>query len=406
MQAGDTRRNACTRPPIRNELVISSRDRILATHVGSLPRNPVLTDLLIRREAGERIDSGALASEMDKAVADIVERQRSAGIDIGNDGEQQRVGFQTYVPERMSGFGGESKRPRPRDLNEFPEIAEMQRLRFPNRSRNRNAPQAIADVKYLGTAPIEAELARVARAASGKFAEMFMTAASPGIIATTMINAHYDSYEKYLDALAREMKPEYRAIHEAGLILQIDAPDLAMSRTVNFQEQSDAEFQNICEIQVDAINKGIEGLPRDRVRLHCCWGNYDGPHLHDIPLEKVLPIFLKARVGALSIEFANPRHAHEYEVLRRIPLPKDMILIPGVIESTSNIVEHPEVVARRIEEAVAAVGDRERVIASTDCGFGTFAGREYVASQVVWKKLEALRAGADIASERLWGRNI
>jgi 5-methyltetrahydropteroyltriglutamate--homocysteine methyltransferase len=340
---------------------------------------------------------------MDQAVADVVERQRLAGIDIGNDGEQQRVGFQTYVPERMSGFGGESQRPRPRDLVEFPELAEMQRLRFPNRSRNRNAPQAVADVKYLGTAAIEAELARFKRQAGGNFAESFMTAASPGIIATTMINAYYDSYEAYLFALAREMKAEYRAIHDAGLILQIDAPDLAMSRTVNFQNQSDTEFQKICAIQVDAINNGIDGIPRDRVRLHCCWGNYDGPHLHDISLEKVLPILLEVHVGALSIEFANPRHAHEYDVLKRIPLPKDMILIPGVIESTSNIVEHPEVVARRIEEAVAAVGDRERVIASTDCGFGTFAGREYVVSQVVWKKFESLRAGANIASARLWG---
>jgi 5-methyltetrahydropteroyltriglutamate--homocysteine methyltransferase len=384
--------------------MILSRDRILTTHVGSLPRNPVLTDLLVRREAGDRIDRETLAAEMDKAVADVVERQCVAGLDVGNDGEQQRVGFQTYVPERMSGFGGESKRPRPRDLNEFPEIAEMQRLRFPNRSRNRNAPEAVAELKYLDVAPIKAELARFKRQAGDRFVETFMTAPSPGIIATTMINAYYDSYESYLRALAREMKAEYRAIHDAGLVLQIDAPDLAMSRSVNFQHQSDAEFQAICETQVHAINAGIEGIPREWVRLHCCWGNYDGPHLHDIPLEKVLPIFLKANVGALSIEFANPRHAHEYDVLKKIPLPKDMILIPGVIESTSNIVEHPEVVARRIEEAVAAVGDRERVVASTDCGFGTFAGREYVVSAVVWKKLEALRAGADIASARLWGK--
>jgi 5-methyltetrahydropteroyltriglutamate--homocysteine methyltransferase len=364
----------------------------------------VLTDLLVRREAGDRVDPEALAAEMDKAVADVVERQCVAAIDIGNDGEQQRVGFQTYVPERMSGFGGESKRPRPRDLNEFPEIAEMQRLRFPNRSRNRNAPEAVAELKYLDVAPIKAELARFKRQAGDRFAETFMTAPSPGIIATTMINAYYDSYESYLRALAREMKAEYRAIHDAGLVLQIDAPDLAMSRTVNFQDQSDVEFQRICEIQVEAINAGIEGIPRERVRLHCCWGNYDGPHLYDIPLEKVLPIFLKADVGALSIEFANPRHAHEYDVLKKIPLPKDMILVPGVIESTSNIVEHPEVVARRIEEAVAATGDRERVVASTGCGFGTFAGREYVVSAVVWKKLEALRAGADLASTRLWGK--
>ena len=384
--------------------MILSRDRILTTHVGSLPRNEVLTDLLVRREASQSIDGATMAAEMDKGVAEVVERQRAAGIDIGNDGEQQRVGFQTYVPQRMSGFGGESKRPRTRDLNEFPELVELMKLRFPKRANSHNAPQAIADVKYLDDAPIKDELSRFKRIAGSHFAETFMTAASPGIIATTMINAHYDSHEAYLMALAREMKIEYRAIHDAGVVLQIDAPDLAMSRTINFQEKSDAEFQKICELQVEAINNGIEGIPRDRVRLHCCWGNWDGPHLFDIALEKVLPIFLQANVGALSIEFANPRHAHEYEVLQRIPLPKDMILIPGVIESTSNFVEHPEVVARRSQEAVAAVGDRERVVASTDCGFGTFAGREYVISGAVWKKLEALRAGADIASARLWGK--
>jgi 5-methyltetrahydropteroyltriglutamate--homocysteine methyltransferase len=385
--------------------MISSRDRILTTHVGSLPRNDVLTDLLIRREAGEAIDAKKLAEEMDKGVAEIVERQRAAGIDIGNDGEQQRVGFQTYVPQRMSGFGGESKRPMGRDLREFPELIEIQKRRFPYRSKGQNAPEAVAEVKYLDTGPIKEEIARFKKHAAGKFTETFMTAASPGIIATTMLNAYYDSYEAYLMALAREMGKEYRAIHEAGLILQIDAPDLAMARVINFQEKSDAEFQKICETQVAAINKGIEGIPRERVRLHVCWGNWEGPHIFDIALEKVLPIFLKGNVGALSIEFANPRHAHEYPVLKRIPLPKDMILIPGVVESTSNFVEHPELIARRIEEAVSAVGDRERVIASTDCGFGTFAGREWVIAPVVWKKLEALRAGADIASSRLWGKS-
>ncbi len=383
-----------------------SRDRILTTHVGSLPRNDVLTDLLIRREAGEKIDAKKLAAEMDSAVADVAERQRAAGIDIGNDGEQQRVGFQTYVPERMSGFGGESKRPMGRDLIEFPELIEVQKRRFPRRGKGQNAPQAVAELKYLDTAGIKGEIARFKKQAGAKFSEMFMTAASPGIIATTMLNAYYDSYESYLKAIAREMRHEYRAIHEGGLILQIDAPDLAMSRTINFQDKTDAEFQKICEAQLDAINQGIEGIPRDRVRLHCCWGNWEGPHIHDIALELVLPIYLKANVGALSLEFANPRHAHEYSVLKKIPVPKDLILIPGVIETTSNFVEHPELVARRIEEAVSVVGDRERIIASTDCGFGTFAGREWVIAPVVWKKLESLRQGADIASRRLWGKKV
>jgi 5-methyltetrahydropteroyltriglutamate--homocysteine methyltransferase len=386
--------------------MISSRDRILTTHVGSLPRNEVLTELLIRREAGESFDPGELAAEMDKAVQEVVGRQAAAGIDIGNDGEQQRVGFQTYVPQRMSGFGGESKRPMGRDLVEFPELIEMQRRRFPRRGKGQNAPEAIADVKYLDTGPIKEEIARFKRCSEGKFAERFMTAPSPGIIATTMLNAYYPSYQAYLEALAREMANEYRAIHEAGLLLQIDAPDLAMARVINFQDKSDAEFLKICETQLAAINQGISGIPRDRVRLHVCWGNWEGPHIFDIALEQVLPILTKANVGALSLEFANPRHAHEYEVLRRMPLPKDMLLVCGVIESTSNFVEHPEVVARRIQEAVAAVGERERVIASTDCGFGTFAGREWVIAPVVWKKLEALRQGADLASARLWGRKV
>jgi 5-methyltetrahydropteroyltriglutamate--homocysteine methyltransferase len=385
--------------------MILSRDRILTTHVGSLPRSQVLSDLLIRREAGETIDKAQLDAEIDKSVQQVVALQATAGIDIGNDGEQPRVGFQTYVPQRMSGFGGQSRRPRNRDLVEFPELVEMQRLRFPSRGRSANAPAAVGDVRYLDTGPVQEDIARLKKAAQGHFAEGFMTAASPGIIATTLMNQHYASDNDYLDALAREMATEYRAIHDGGLIVQIDAPDLAMARTINFQDKSDAEFVAICERHVAAINDGIAGIPPDRVRLHVCWGNWDGPHLFDIALATVLPALLQAHVGALSIEFANPRHAHEYDVLKRIPLPKDMILIPGVIESTSNYVEHPELVARRIEEAVAAVGDRERVIASTDCGFGTFAGREYVVAAVAWKKLEALRAGADIASRRLWGKS-
>ena len=233
-----------------------------------------------------------------------------------------------------------------------------------------------------------------------------MTAASPGIIASTMLNAYYPSQEAYLEAIAREMKKEYQAIHKAGLILQIDAPDLAMDRTMFYRDQSDSEFAKTAEMLVAMINKGIEGIPRERVRLHVCYGNWEGPHIHDIPLVRILPALYQARVGALSIEFSNPRHAHEYSALKQAPFPKDMILIPGVVESTSNFVEHPEVVARRIEEAVAAVGDRERVIASTDCGFGTFTGREWVIEPAVWLKLKSIREGADIASARLWGKKV
>jgi 5-methyltetrahydropteroyltriglutamate--homocysteine methyltransferase len=219
-----------------------------------------------------------------------------------------------------------------------------------------------------------------------------------------MLDAYYGSQDKYLTALSREMKNEYQTIHKAGLILQIDAPDLAMDRTMMYRDLDDAGFVKAVQRHVAAINEGIDGIPRDRVRLHICYGNWEGPHIHDIPLEKILPALYEAQVGALSIEFSNPRHAHEYDALKKHPLPKDMVLIPGVIETTSNFVEHPEVVARRIEEAVRVVGERERVIASTDCGFGTFTNREWVIEPAVWLKLGALRQGADIASARLWGR--
>lgn len=380
-------------------------DRILTTHVGSLPRGESLATLLLQREAGETVHQHALDVEMERAVHYVVQQQKAAGIDIANDGEQQRVGFQTYVPQRMSGFSGESKRPRPRDFNEFPELMEDYARRFPNRGRSHSAPEARAELHYLDTSAIEHEIARLQRNVqeAGGFVDTFMTAPSPGIISTTMLNAYYDSPESYLDALAREMRNEYLAIHKAGLILQIDAPDLAMDRTMYYQDRSDAEFIAAAEMHVAALNKAIAGIPRDRVRLHCCWGNWEGPHLHDVPLSQILPVLYQANVGALSIEFANPRHQHEYAALRAHPLPSHMVLIPGVIDSTTNFVEHPEVVANRIETAVAMLGDRERVIAGCDCGFGTFSGREWVLERIVWRKLRSLREGAGIASARLWG---
>jgi 5-methyltetrahydropteroyltriglutamate--homocysteine methyltransferase len=386
--------------------MIFSRDRILTTHVGSLPRNEKLSDLLVRQEAGEKFDAKEMAAEMDRAVRHVVDKQVSAGIDIGNDGEQQRVGFQTYVPQRMSGFGGVSKRRRGREFEEFPELVANLTRRFPQVSKQQNAPECQAELKYLDIKPIESEIARFKTIAGAKFSEQFMTAPSPGIISSTMLNAFYDSHDAYLAAIAREMKNEYQAIHRAGLILQIDAPDLAMDRTMLYRDLSDAEFVKAVERHVAAINAGIEGIPRDRVRLHICYGNWEGPHIHDVPLGTILPSLYQANVGALSIEFSNPRHAHEYAALKKHPLPKDMLLIPGVVETTSNFVEHPEVVARRIEEAVRVVGERERVIASTDCGFGTFTNREWVIEPAVWLKLRAIREGADIASRRLWGRKV
>jgi 5-methyltetrahydropteroyltriglutamate--homocysteine methyltransferase len=385
--------------------MVISRDRILVTHVGSLPRNEELSDLLIRREEGKSVEQAHLSEAMDRSVQHVVEKQASAGVDVGNDGEQQRVGFQTYVAQRMSGFAGESKRRRGRDYEEFPELTAVLMQRFPKRSRMQNAPEAQKDLQYLGSSILAEEIQRLKRAvsASGAFKECFMTAPSPGIISSTMMNAYYDSQESYLLALAREMSKEYRAICEAGFLLQVDAPDLAMDRAMFFRDLSDSQFVAAIERNIAALNRGIEGIPRDRIRLHCCWGNWDGPHVFDVALDLVLPVLYQANVGALSIEFANPRHQHEYAALRRNRLPDHMVLIPGCVETTSNIVEHPEVVARRIEEAVAVVGDRERVIAGSDCGFGTFTGREWVIEPAVWLKLKSLRQGADIASAKLWG---
>ena len=381
-----------------------SRDRILTSHVGSLPRNAVLTDLLIRDEAGERVDPAELARQSEAAVRHVVGQQAAAGVDVVNDGEQPRVGFQTYVAQRMKGFGGESVRPRPQDYADFPDFAKQMRQRFPRRSKVSNAPQAIAEVVYDDLSAAEQEC-RMFRDALGsletKPVDAFMTAASPGVIATTLLNAHYDSHEAYVFALARQMRPEYELIAR-DFLLQIDAPDLAMERTMLFQDVSDAEFLKIAELHVAALNEAVANIPRDRIRLHCCWGNWEGPHNHDIPLGEVLPVLYQARVGALSLEFANPRHQHEYAALKKAKLPPEFVLLPGVIDSTTNYVEHPEVVANRICEAVDAVGDRSRVIACSDCGFGTFAGNEFVAEDVVWAKLRSCREGADIATRRLW----
>ena len=384
--------------------MILSRDRILTTHVGSLPRNDKLSDLLVKQEQKQPYDKAEMDRELDAAVTHVVGKQASCGIDVGNDGEQQRVGFQTYVPQRMSGFGGVSNRRRGREFEEFPALINQLKMRFPHVSKQQNAPEAQADIKYLDIKPLENEIARFKRIGTGKFAEMFMTAPSPGIISSTMLNAFYKDHDAYLDAIAREMKNEYQAIHKAGLLLQIDAPDLAMDRTMFYRDLSDAEFAKRMEKHIAVINDGIAGIPRDRVRLHVCYGNWEGPHIHDIGLAKILPVLYQAKVGALSIEFSNPRHAHEYMAFKQHPLPNDMILCPGVIETTSNFVEHPEVVARRITDAVTAVGDKERVIASTDCGFGTFTNREWVIEDAVWLKLRALRDGADLASQRLWGK--
>jgi 5-methyltetrahydropteroyltriglutamate--homocysteine methyltransferase len=382
-----------------------SEHRILTTHTGSLPRTPALRDLLVRQDRGEAVDAVQLAGEAEAAVRHVVGKQLEAGIDVGNDGEQPRVGFSTYPARRMRGFGGASKRRLARDIAEHPDYAARLSRQRAGAARINDAPQAVAEVAYtdLGEATAECELFRRSLPPGGpEFAEPFMTAASPGVIATIMLDAHYGSHERYVRALAREMRKEYALIVDRGFVLQLDCPDLAMERARFFQDETLDGFLGAVALHVDAINEAVTDIPRDRIRLHLCWGNYDGPHTHDVPLEPLLPIVYRARVGALSLPLASPRHQHELKAFRRHPLPDELLLIPGVIDSTTNVVEHPEVVADRITAAVEAVGDRTRVLAGVDCGFGTFAGSMLVEESVVWTKLRTLREGADLASQRLW----
>jgi 5-methyltetrahydropteroyltriglutamate--homocysteine methyltransferase len=382
-----------------------SDERILTTHVGSLPRSDRLLELLVRLNDGEHVDCGEFRRQVARDLDDVVRRQLAAGIDVGNDGEQPRESFFTYVQHRMSGFGGQSQRPIMRDIVEYPSFAEM-KLRDLSRTMVNllAAPKAVGEVRHIDREPIDAECAeflRLLRGAPRQFAEAFATAAAPGIIASAMLNEHYASYRDYVMAVAEALRVEYAAIVSHGLLLQIDAPDLAMERHTTYADRPLAEFLDYVDLNVAAINHALGAVPPDRVRLHVCWGNYEGPHDHDVPLDDLLDRLYVAQVGALVLSGANPRHEHEYKTLRRHPLPKHWLLIAGVIDTTTNYVEHPELVADRLERVADAVGDPRRVLAGTDCGFDTAAGLGEVAEEVVWKKLEALRAGADLATRRL-----
>jgi 5-methyltetrahydropteroyltriglutamate--homocysteine methyltransferase len=387
-----------------------SRSRILATHAGSLPRTRELVELFVRKSRHEPVDEAALALAVDEAVGAVVGGQLDAGIDVGNNGEQPRESFFTYVQHRMSGFGGESQRPIMRDIVRYPSFLQ---LKLPDFGRTMvslmNAPRAVGPVHYVDRRPLERECAAfhqvrtVEEALRGRsFVEAFMTAPSPGIVACAMENAHYETFEAYVRALAEALRVEYEAVVGEGFVLQIDAPDLAMERHTLFGDRPLEDFLAFVDVAVEAINLALANVPPDRVRLHVCWGNYEGPHDCDVALEEVLPRLARARVGGLVLSMANPRHAHEHSVLARLPLPPDRLLVAGVIDTTTNYVEHPEVVAERIERAVAAVGDPTRVLAGTDCGFDTAAGLGEVAAEVVWEKLRALADGAALASRRLF----
>jgi 5-methyltetrahydropteroyltriglutamate--homocysteine methyltransferase len=378
--------------------MLTSDERILITHTGSLPRPRELAAFHGRRSKGDSVDRAAFEQAVEEATAGVVAAQLEAGIDIGNDGEQGRESFVTYVQHRMSGFGGSTRRPQKRDLLEHPDFMEL----TANRHGQVNlmaTPAAISDVSYRGRAEVEAECARLSTA---PFVETFMTAASPGIVAAVMENRHYRSMEGYLKALSDALRNEYRCIVGSGLLLQIDAPDLALERHQLFGDRSLAEFMSWAELAVDAINHALIGIDPGRVRLHVCWGNYEGPHTHDVPLDALLPVLYQTKVGCLVLSMANPRHAHETSCFERRPLPDDWILVAGVIDTTTNYVEHPEVVAERLARVSAAVGDPRRVVAGTDCGFDTSAGIGDIAPSVVWEKLRALKAGADLATARLF----
>ncbi|MDP7539424.1 MAG: methionine synthase [Alphaproteobacteria bacterium] len=377
-----------------------SDERFLVTHMGSLPRGPVLTEMLLEQDKGGWPDPAAFQAAVDEATHAVVTAQAKAGIDVANDGEMPRISFSTYVARRMHGYGGASDRPITLDMKNFPIWRQWVADHNLRRARLWDAPQAQGEIAYDG----EAQLAQECNAFERAFAETFMTAASPGIVATTMLNAHYDSYDAYLTALSCELKKEYDAIVARGYLLQIDAPDLAMERATFFQGHTLAEFQGFVARHIVAINEATADIPRGKIRLHACWGNRNSPHVHDVACADVLPLMVEARVGAICLPFANPRHAHEVEVLSTSGLPPDMLVIPGLIDTTTNYVEHPEWVAERLERVVAAVGDRERVLAGTDCGFSTLAGDAFVAEDVVWAKLAALSEGAAIASKRMWGR--
>jgi 5-methyltetrahydropteroyltriglutamate--homocysteine methyltransferase len=384
-----------------------SEQRIMTTHSGSLPRPKDLVEMQVRLSRREPVDRPALEAAIERSTRHVIAKQLEAGIDIGNDGEQARESFFTYVQHRMSGFGGQSVRPIMKDIIQYPSFLE---LKLPDFSRTMvsliNAPKAIGEVRYVDRSALEKECGdfrRIAGEQPSQFIESFMTAASPGIVASAMLNDYYERYEDYVAAAADALQTEYEYIAMQGLVLQIDCPDLAMERHTSFADRDIDAFLQFIDVNIAALNRAIAPVPRDRVRMHVCWGNYEGPHHLDIPLNEILPRLYRANVGALVLSMANPRHAHEHRCFTRYPLPAEMILVAGVIDPTTNYVEHPEVVADRIELAARAVGDPRRVLAGTDCGFDTAAGLGTVAEEVVWEKLKALRAGADIATRRLFG---
>jgi 5-methyltetrahydropteroyltriglutamate--homocysteine methyltransferase len=371
---------------------------ILTTHVGSLPRGPELVPLLLARDHGRPYDAAAFERLVQAAVEAAVAQQQAAGVSIVSDGELGKVGYSTYITERLSGFGGHVERKPALDLAALPEL--RRKLAAIMGAQEFVRASCVGPVRLVNLEPCHEDIRRFTRALAGRGVRGFMNAASPGLITAFQPNAFYPSHEAYLADLVSAMRPEYTAIAASGLLLQLDCPDLAMARHTGFQDLSEGQFLKVAAANVEALNAATADIPPDKMRMHVCWGNYEGPHDHDIPLERVLDIILRARPATILFEAANARHEHEWKVWAAAKIPADKILAPGLIDTRSNYVEHPELVAQRIERFAAIVGI-ERVIASTDCGFGTFAGYGKIDPAVTWKKLRALRAGADLAAARL-----
>jgi 5-methyltetrahydropteroyltriglutamate--homocysteine methyltransferase len=379
-----------------------SVDRILTTHVGSLPRSQAVTDVLFARERDEPRDQARDAAVITAAVAEVVQRQVEVGIDLVSDGEMSKISYATYIARRLSGFDGDTPREPGQDLVEFPGL--LRKLAERGSTAKYRRPRCVGAVSVKDLRPLEADISNLTTAAAAAHPlGFFMNAASPGVVALFQPNDFYRTQDEYLEALGNAMTAEYEAIVRAGIILQIDSPDLAMGRHTMYRARSLDDFASLAARHIEVVNHALRNVPAERVRLHVCWGNYEGPHHHDVPMERLLPIVLKAKPQGLLFEAANPRHAHEWSVFKDVSIPDDKILIPGMLMTTTNYVEHPELVAERIERFAGIVG-RERVIAGTDCGFGTFAGFGPVEPDIAYLKLKSLVEGTELASRRLWGR--
>ncbi|HZP45668.1 MAG TPA: cobalamin-independent methionine synthase II family protein [Candidatus Binataceae bacterium] len=381
-----------------------SSERILTTHTGSLPRPSDLLALLRQKEDGQAVDGGAFAACVRQAVAETVKRQMATGIDIVNDGEMSKPSYATYVKDRLSGFDG-SERSLPirgADMQDFPDYARASAGGMGASGVRMKRPACTGPISYRERAALEVDLTNFKAALAGTSpADTFMSAASPGVVTFFLSNKYYPSHEAYLRAIAEAMRVEYEAIVAAGFVLQVDCPDLAMSRHVHYKDLSLSEFRKTIELHIEALNHALANVPEDRVRVHLCWGNYEGPHNHDVPLRDIIDIVMKARAQGISYEASNPRHEHEWAVFKEVKLPPGKVLIPGVIDSVTNFVEHPELVAQRICNLANVVG-RENVIAGTDCGFGTIAGSSAVDPAIAWAKLSSMAEGARLASRMLW----